>query len=151
MCGAAAVSDTKVCWPCGCFIWRNPGSCGCFVWRSLEPVKPFTFRIHKVAEPFPEHLRPWGIREAAVQRPGIREKSPRWVGWVTQLEKGRVFCSFVWDLSYSGSSSHVLPSGIWWWSPQPRGHRGACVWYRPMAAGWCCRAGKRGPGPRMEA
>ena len=25
--GAAAGSDTKVCWPCGCFIWR-----------SLEPV-----------------------------------------------------------------------------------------------------------------
>lgn len=24
-----------------------------------------------------------------------QEKSPRWVGWVTQLEKGRVFCSFV--------------------------------------------------------
>ena len=53
---AAAISDTKVCWPCGCFIWRN-----------LEPVKPFTFQIQKVAEPFPEHLRPRGVREVVVQ------------------------------------------------------------------------------------
>ena len=106
--GAATISDTKVYWPCGCFIWRSlepvekemathssvlawripwieePGglpSTGSQSWTRLsdctylEPVKPFTFLIQKVAEPFPEHLRPWAVREVAVQRAGIECKA----------------------------------------------------------------------------
>lgn len=149
--GVAAISDTEVCWPCGCFIWRNPGSCGCFIWRSLEPVKPFPLQIQKVAKPFPEHLRPWGVRKAAVQKPGIREKSPRWVGWVTQLEKGRVFCSFVRDLSYSGSSSHVvslLGSGGGHLTPGVIEEHACGVDPWPLAG--ATEQVRGGPGPRME-
>lgn len=68
---AAATSDTKVCWPCGGFIWRN-----------LEPVKPFTFHIQKVAEPFPEHLRPPGVREVVVQGWGGDQGEEAEVGWM---------------------------------------------------------------------
>lgn len=140
--GMATISDTKVCWPCGCFIWR-----------SLEPVKPFTSQIQKVAEPFPEHLRPWGVREVAVQRAGIREKRLRWVGWGTQLEKGRVFCSLLQDLSCSGSSAPLVPllgSGGGPVTSPLGSSKSMHLVCRPTATGKCCRAGERGPGPRME-
>ena len=75
----------------------------------LEPVKPFTSQIQKVAKPFPEHLRPRAVREVAVPRAGIREKRLRWVGWGTQLEKGRVFCSLLRGLSGSGLSAPLVP------------------------------------------
>lgn len=56
----AAISDTKVCWPRGCFIWKN-----------LEPVKPLAFQVQRVGRAThraPEMLG--SICEGGVQREG---------------------------------------------------------------------------------
>lgn len=70
---------------------------------------------------------------------------------MTQLEKGRVFCSFVRDLSYSGSSSHVvslLGSGGGHLTPRVVEEHACGVDPRPLAG--AAEQVRGGPGPRME-
>ena len=58
--GAATISDTKVYWPCGCFIWR-----------SLEPVeKEMATHSSVLAWRIPWIEEPGGLPSTGSQRVG---------------------------------------------------------------------------------